>query len=272
MAVYNASSLTVTKDGDIYRFTPAVQLTYYGTCSSSASNQIKEITSGISVLIAGLVLIVKFDNGQTYNGKPILKIGSLGQITVYNGFRYMWTAGSVVTFVYDGTRFYATDVGLATTTYYGMTKLSNSTTSTSTSLAATANSVKNAYDAAVLVMTGATSSANGTAGRVPAPNSGDQDKVLAGSGTWITLPESGIVYIVDMGTVSSLPKTMSVTGVTTDMVCIRADLGDPSTQTSEWTVSTNTENAITLSGEITGSTTVKLYLQKSRSLSGSGNG
>ena len=268
MAVYNATTLTVTQGGDTYQFTPAVQLVYYGTCSSSASNQTKEITSSISVLVAGLVLVVKFDNAQTYNGKPILKIGSLGSITVYNGFRYMWAAGATVFFVYDGTRFYAADVGTATTTYYGLTKLVNSTASTSTALAATGNSVKLAYDAAVLEMTGATASTAGTSGRVPAPASGDQDKVLAGSGTWITLPESGIVYIVDMGTVSSLPKTMSVTGITTDMVCIRADLGDPSMQTSEWTVSTNTANAITLSGSIAGSTTVKLYLQKSRSLSG----
>jgi hypothetical protein len=266
VAVFNAASLTLTQGGNIYKFTPAVQLTYYGTCDTSASTQTKEITSSISTLISGLVLIVKFDNAQTYNGKPILKIGSIGSITVYNGYRYMWNAGAVVTFVYDGTRFYATNVGVASTTYYGVTKLVDSVTSTSTALAATGKSVKTAYDAAVLVMTGATSSAAGASGRVPAPASGDQDKVLAGSGDWITLPESGIVYIVNMGTVSSLPKTMSVNGVTTDMVCVRADLGTPSAQASEWTVNTNTANSITLSGTINTETTVKLYLQKSRTL------
>ena len=304
MAVFNAASLTLTQGGNTYKFTPAVQLTYYGTCDTSASTQTKEITSSISTLISGLVLIVKFDNAQTYNGKPILKIGSVGSITVYNGYRYMWTAGAVVTFVYDGTRFYATNVGVASTTYYGVTKLVDSVASTSTALAATGKSVKTAYDAAVLVMTGATSSAAGTSGRVPAPASGDQDKVLtgagtwaalpvmtgatssaagtsgyvpapvkgaqnkvlAGSGSWITLPESGIVYMVDMGTVSSLPKTMSISGITTDMICVKAELGSPAAQMSDWTVNTNTANSITLSGTIYGSTTVKIYLQKMREL------
>lgn len=267
MAVYSATSLTVTKDGDTYQFMPAVSQIYYGTCSSSASNQEKEITvSGLSVLVAGLRLTVKFDNAQTYNGKPTLKIGSLGAIAVYNGYRYMWNAGEVVDFVYDGTRFYATNIGTATTTYYGLTKLVNGVTSTSTALAATGNSVKLAYDAAVFEMTGATASVAGAAGRVPAPSAGDHDKILSGAGTWITLPESGIVYIVDMGSVSSLPVTKSVSGVTTDMVCIRADISDPAVQASPWSVSTNTADSITLSGEITGSTTVKLYLQKSRAL------
>ena len=344
MAVYNATTLTVTQGGDTYTFTPAVQMVYYGTCSTGATEQTKEITSSISSLVSGLVLVVKFDNAQTYNGKPILKIGSLGSITVYNGYRYMWNAGAAVAFAYDGTRFYAANIGTATTTYYGLTKLSSSTSSTSTALAATPSAVKAAYDAAVLGMTGATSSAAGAAGRVPAPSAGDQDKVLtgagtwytiptmtgatasaagaagyapapakgaqnkvlsgagtwialptmtgatasaagtagyvpapakgaqdkvlAGSGTWITLPDSETLFIVDMGTVSSLPQTKSVSGITTDMVCVKADIGDPSAQMSEWSVNTNTANSVTLSGDINGSTTVKLYFQKSRTLSG----
>lgn len=38
--------------------------------------------------------------------------------------------------------------------------------------------------------TGATSSANGASGLVPAPSSGDQDKVLSGDGTWKTIQAS----------------------------------------------------------------------------------
>lgn len=37
---------------------------------------------------------------------------------------------------------------------------------------------------AAAIMTGATASSNGAAGRVPAPKAGDQDKVLKGNGTW----------------------------------------------------------------------------------------
>ena len=49
-------------------------------------------------------------------------------------------------FVYDGTYWVAATLPLATTTYYGITKLSSSTSSTSTALAATASAVKAAYD------------------------------------------------------------------------------------------------------------------------------
>lgn len=38
------------------------------------------------------------------------------------------------------------------------------------------------------IMTGATASANGTAGLVPAPLAGDQNKVLKGNGTWDNIP------------------------------------------------------------------------------------
>lgn len=61
---------------------------------------------------------------------------------------YMWQAGEVVEFVYDGTNYVMTKGGLGTTTYYGLVKLSSSTSSTSTSLAATPSAVKSAYDLA----------------------------------------------------------------------------------------------------------------------------
>jgi hypothetical protein len=50
---------------------------------------------------------------------------------------YMWSAGEVLDFVYDGTNWVAVDGAIATTTYYGVTKLSSSTTSSSASMAAT---------------------------------------------------------------------------------------------------------------------------------------
>lgn len=65
---------------------------------------------------------------------------------------------------------------------------------------------------------------------------------------------------VDMGTISSLPTTKVVEGVTTDMVCAEAFLGTPSAQTSDWTVNTDTAGRITISGSISGSTTLKLLM------------
>ena len=78
---------------------------------------------------------------------------------------------------------------LGTASVYGQVKLSDSTTSTSTAsshIAASPKAVKAAYDAANTVMTGATSSAAGMAGRVPAPAAGQQSKFLRGDGTWQT--------------------------------------------------------------------------------------
>lgn len=59
---------------------------------------------------------------------------------------YQWRANQIVLCVYDGTSWQVVDKGTATTTYYGLTKLSSSTSSTSTTLAATASAVKAAYD------------------------------------------------------------------------------------------------------------------------------
>jgi hypothetical protein len=64
---------------------------------------------------------------------------------------------------------------------------------------------------------------------------------------------------VDMGTITALPVTKTATGVTDKMVCVSATLGTPSAQTGDWTVTTSA-NSVTISGTISGSTTVKLVL------------
>ena len=126
---------------------------YYGTCSTAAATQQKEVTiSGFpATLTAGLCVRIKFTNDQDYNGQPTLKINSLAakNIVCYgtqNGHRYMWRIGEVVDFVYDGTDFVAVDHGLASTTYYGVTKLTNSVTTSSAAMAASATAVKTVND------------------------------------------------------------------------------------------------------------------------------
>ena len=49
----------------------------------------------------------------------------------------MWSAGEIIDFTYHGEYWVCHGRALATTTYYGITKLSNSAISTSTSLALT---------------------------------------------------------------------------------------------------------------------------------------
>ena len=73
---------------------------YYGTCSTSANAQVKEVTTSNDYsLKTGLLLIVQFTNGQTYNSsstnKLQLKVNSETNVDVayVNGdyiTRYHW--------------------------------------------------------------------------------------------------------------------------------------------------------------------------------------
>ena len=60
-------------------------------------------------------------------------------------------------------------------------------------------------------------------------------------------------------TLSSLPTTISDTNITADMEVIHSVLGTPSAQTGDWTVTTSSGSAV-ISGTISGSTTITLYL------------
>ena len=69
--------------------------------------------------------------------------------------------------------------------------------------------------------------------------------------------------VVNCGTVSSLPKTVTNSNVEDDMVVLQAILGTPAAQLDDWTVSTS-NGSLTISGTVNGSTTLTLYLCKSR--------
>lgn len=191
---------------------------FYGTCATAAATAAKvvvceEFTS--DHLVEGTVINVKFTYAQTYNGAPTLNVQSTGaknvkRVGTTNAARYEWLAGEVLQFVYDGEYWMLEDGGIATTTYYGATKLSSSTSSTSTALAATASAVKAAYDLAD--------------GKQDALVSGTNIKTvngnsLLGSGDLTISGGSGVSYTTATGTLtvagwSSNSQTVSVAGVT----------------------------------------------------------
>lgn len=70
--------------------------------------------------------------------------------------------------------------------------------------------------------------------------------------------QKGLV-VINCGTVSSLSFTKDNANILADHVVLKAELGTPSAQTSDWTVATSA-GSLTISGSIDGSTTVKLYL------------
>lgn len=146
---------SVLGSGDIEIATGDPKNVWYGTCSTGATTQAKVATTSSAnfALTAGNMVRIKFDNAQTYNGTATLNVDGTGakdiaRVGTTKTTRYYWVAGEVVDFVYDGTNFVMSAKGTATTTYYGLTKLSSSTSSTSTALAATPSAVKTAYDLA----------------------------------------------------------------------------------------------------------------------------
>jgi len=72
------------------------------------------------------------------------------------------------------------------------------------------------------------------------------------------------VLIINVASFSSLPQTVSNANIESDMVVVNSVLGTPSSQTGdEWTVTTS-NGSLTINGTISGSTTLTLYLMKSR--------
>ena len=142
---------------------------YYGTCSTAASQAAKVVVCKGFVLETGAHISVEFVNSCNVSGTVTLNVNSTGAVDIANvgtekNIQRIWQPGEIVDFVYDGTNYVIVKGGFATTVFYGLTKLSDSTSSTSTDLAATANSVKTAYDLA----------------------NGKQDPLTAGTGINIT--------------------------------------------------------------------------------------
>ena len=69
--------------------------------------------------------------------------------------------------------------------------------------------------------------------------------------------------VIEVASFSSLPQIVTDERITADMVVVNSALGTPSAQTSDWTVTTANGSA-TITGSISGSTTLTLYLMKSR--------
>lgn len=71
------------------------------------------------------------------------------------------------------------------------------------------------------------------------------------------------VLSVNCGTISSLPATVTNANIANDMLVLRTVFGNPSAQLDDWSVSTS-NGSLTISGTISGSTALTLYLMKAR--------
>lgn len=153
---------------------------WYGTCSASGTTRTMATNTGDFSLTAGNIIYVLFTNSATaptnlnVDGTGIKSIKSIGTTT--NVVTNQWAANEVVPLVYDGTYFRMVDGKIASTAFYGMTKLSSSISSDSISVAATSSAVKSAYDLAnaALPKSGGTMT-----GMISLPNSDPTDPLHA---------------------------------------------------------------------------------------------
>ena len=97
---------------------------FYGTSSTAATAAAKVITCSGFALEAGNIVVVKFANGNTYNGEFTLNVNGTGDKAVYVGNSVAnatnntlkWSSGAIVCFMYDGTLWrYLSSMAAATT-------------------------------------------------------------------------------------------------------------------------------------------------------------
>lgn len=168
---------------------------WYGTCSTSASSSPKSITTASNdfSLTAGNMLVVLFSHTNSLSSVSLQVDGGASKSAYAmdgtSDISNRWGSNEVVSFVYDGTKFVMLEQGLASTTQYGITKLNNTVTSTSTSEAATANAVKSAYDH------GGVTSVNGSTGAVTLTIPTDTSDLTNGAGYITGYTETDPIYL-----------------------------------------------------------------------------
>lgn len=137
---------TLTPDDIDYDF----EKPYFGTCETAEATAAKVVVCDGFMLKKGALIAVQFTYANTASS-PSMNVNETGAFAICGVHgtyvsTNMWVANQVVHFVYNGTWWIALNCLPANTSRYGITKLSNSVTSTSQVLAATAYAVKQAYD------------------------------------------------------------------------------------------------------------------------------
>lgn len=262
--------------------------TAYATCPTAAATAAKVATvqdSQAFTLITGTTVHVKF----TYDNdvaSPTLNVNGTGAKNIY---RYgttapstaaasSWNAGAVVSFTYDGsawimndwlnndTNTKVTQTNRTTdATYNILFSVDTSTTSTKTN--ATYKTTNLTYNPGTKLLTNAGSYMSngkdvffGTYSASSAPSSPVTGQLWLKDAT-MTLEEAKVLVVST--TTSSLPTTISDSNITADMELLKGELSVPSVQSSDLTIET-TAGSVTISGTITGSTTIKLWLMRGR--------
>lgn len=73
------------------------------------------------------------------------------------------------------------------------------------------------------------------------------------------------MLVGSVSTVSALPVTITNADIRSTMYAVKAELSNPSAQTSNWTVTTSDGSAV-ISGSINGTTDITLYLYHGKAI------
>lgn len=119
------------------------QKCWYGTSSTTASTQTKTVTCTGFYLETGAIISVAFTNANTYASATLqLNVNSTGNKWVYlnnastsSANNLLWSANSVLTFIYDGTNFHFISKGVnGATVWYGTSSTTASTQEKATTI------------------------------------------------------------------------------------------------------------------------------------------
>lgn len=159
----SATKLQTIRKVDGVNFDGSADITHYGTCSTAAATAAKTVTLNGFNLATGAKVAVKFTVTNTA-ANPTLNVNGTGAKSIkYRGAAISTdalAANRIYEFIYDGTDYvFVGDINTDTNTTYGN-------------------------------MTGATTSAAGKAGLVPAPAAGASTRYLRSDGTWQVPPDT----------------------------------------------------------------------------------
>lgn len=158
-----ATKLQTIRKVDGVNFDGSADITHYGTCSTAAATAAKTVTLNGFNLATGAKVAVKFTVTNTA-ANPTLNVNGTGAKSIkYRGAAISTdalAANRIYEFIYDGTDYALVgDINTDTNTTYGN-------------------------------MTGASTSAAGKAGLVPAPVAGAATRYLRSDGTWQVPPDT----------------------------------------------------------------------------------
>lgn len=195
-----ATKLAAKRTIDGVNFDGSSNIIHYGECSTAAATAAKTVGITNFILATGAIVFVKFTVTNTASN-PTLNVNSTGAKAIYYRGSAISTgylaANRVYMFVYDGTYYqFVGDINTENTYTHPTTPGNKHIPSGGSSgqilrWASDGTATWGAdNDTTYSDMKGATSSASGSSGLVPAPAAGKQTSFLRGDGTWVVPPNT----------------------------------------------------------------------------------